>query len=239
LKQNKPKENKMLKRTASLAITILTFTAAAKAESVTTELLQAEIVILQKQITTLQATCTNLPATQKQVAIIASNPILALGPYVYLDMGTENEVLAPNIVFHGANVHVISGRGGTADNSGLGNLIVGYCEPGLYLGQRHGSHNLIVGQGHMFPSYGGFAAGLNNILLTPNASILGGYGNTVSGNYSVVIGGTYNNAGGNETVVGGGFNLHTTGISSTLLGGYSFSDPGTQYYVGFGPSISH
>jgi hypothetical protein len=202
---------------------------------------------LQKQLTTLEAAnaaqaaiITSLQSTQKTVNTIAANPVLQLGSYVYLDMGAENFVTGPNIVFHGANVHVVSGSGVTADsNSGLGNLIVGYCEPGLYAGMRHGSHNLVIGSGNSFTSYGGFVAGVNNVVESPGSSCLGGNFNVISGPYSVCIGGIQNTAGGQESVVGGGFNLRTTGFQSTLLDGYSYSDPGTQYFVGFRPDMSH
>ena len=54
--------------------------------------------------------------------------------------------------------------------NGLGNLIVGYNESSMCRGlgrsyridQRTGSHNLIVGSGHNFPSFGGFCCGFAN-----------------------------------------------------------------------------
>ena len=57
--------------------------------------------------------------------------ILALASFVSVDPNPENGVAGPNIVFTGANVHIVSGSGATTDNgnsTGLGNLIIGYDE---------------------------------------------------------------------------------------------------------------
>ena len=69
----------------------------------------------------------------------------------------------------GANLHLVNGLGETdcrdedfkpipACPNGLGNLIVGYNEPREIGGPdiRTGSHNVVVGLGHNFSSFGGF-----------------------------------------------------------------------------------
>jgi hypothetical protein len=93
--------------------------------------LEAEIVALKKEIAQVQSTNA---ALQRQVNLIASNPALQLGPFVSVDPNTENNVVGPNIVFKGANVHIESGSGATDDNGtllNLGNLFIGYNELAL------------------------------------------------------------------------------------------------------------
>ena len=89
--------------------------------------LKAEVADPQNQVNSLQASNTTL---KNQLAAVESNPALALGPFVTVDPNPENEVVGPNIIFKGANIHVVSGSGTTVDNNGtgLGNLIIGYDE---------------------------------------------------------------------------------------------------------------
>src|SRR6476659_3545154 len=56
----------------------------------------------------LQADIASLKA---QVAALL--PLKALVPYVTVDPNPENGVKGPNIVFHGANVHIVDGSGTT------------------------------------------------------------------------------------------------------------------------------
>jgi hypothetical protein len=100
------------------------------------------------------------------LAAVQSNHALLLGPFVNVDPNPEIGVIGPNIIFSGANIHIVSGSGATNDNgspTGLGNLIIGYDEdpqsysdssPGddlplspLNPGDRGGSHNLVIGGG--------------------------------------------------------------------------------------------
>ena len=91
------------------------------------------------------------------VAAIESNNVLDLGPYVRVEEDEINDLSGPHVIFEGANVHVRSGAGATAEGcglveppcptlTGLGNLVVGYnetrSEPSV---DRSGSHNLVVG----------------------------------------------------------------------------------------------
>jgi hypothetical protein len=89
------------------------------------------------------------------------------------------------IIITGANLHIVNGLGSTdcTDDqgnpipncpNGLGNLIVGYNEerkdhdrfpePPVFLceDRRTGSHNVVVGKGHNFSSFGGLVIGLFN-----------------------------------------------------------------------------
>jgi FtsZ-binding cell division protein ZapB len=106
------------------------------------ESLQATVSALESQIDTLQAGNTTLQneikslktsnaTLQKQLATIQSNHALLLGPFVNVDPNPEIGVIGPNIVFSGANIHIVSGSGATnetASPTGLGNLIIGYDE---------------------------------------------------------------------------------------------------------------
>jgi hypothetical protein len=69
-------------------------------------------------------------------------------PYVSVDHSKKNGVRAPNIIFSGANIYIVSGSGTTNDNgnpTGLGNLIIGYDEtPSFSPFDRSGSHKLVM-----------------------------------------------------------------------------------------------
>jgi hypothetical protein len=94
--------------------------------------LQAEIVELRQQLSSL----------------------LPLAALIKVDPNPENNVCGPNIVITG-NVHIVNGSGQTGIVNGLGNLIIGYDEPTpstAIAGNRSGSHNVIIGRYHTFPS---------------------------------------------------------------------------------------
>jgi FtsZ-binding cell division protein ZapB len=198
---------------------------------------------LQNQINGLQ---TSVTAVQNQLA--NASHVLALDPYVSVDLAMENGVRAPNIVFSGANVHIVSGSGATNDNgtlTGLGNLIIGYDEnPPVSANPqyRKGSHNLIVGRGNEFSAQGfgnliagennyingecGFVAGANNVIYQLNASICGGQYNSVGGSFNVVVGGAYNAMNQTGDVIVGGYDNGEVGTYSVMLGGqYSVFAP--------------
>ena len=75
----------------------------------------------------------------------------------YLSVDDANKT----VLISGANLQVVSGEGATdATVNGLGNVIVGYDENTS--DDKSGSHNLVVGYGHTYSSYGGFVAGQDN-----------------------------------------------------------------------------
>jgi hypothetical protein len=106
------------------------------------------------------------------VAALQSNNVIQLDPYVSVDPNPENGVIGPNVIFKGANIHIVSGSGSTNDDgnpTGLGNLIIGYDETGPHAldpGDRGGSHNLIIGTFHKFTTlaFGGLIAGSSNVI---------------------------------------------------------------------------
>jgi hypothetical protein len=159
------------------------------------------------------------------LAAVPSNNALKLGPFVDVDANPENGVIGPNIVFKGANIHIVSGLNATDDNgsrSGLGNLIIAYDE--LLPNQvalRGGSHNLVIGRFHSFASgaFGGLVAGENNIITSQGASVSGGVSNHATGDVSSVSGGELNTATGLLPSVSGGQSNTATGPFSSVLGG--------------------
>ena len=197
--------------------------------------LQTTVASLQSQVSSLQTTITTLQSevTALQHELTAARSVLALAPYVSVDPNVEIGVIGPNIVFSGANIHIVSGSGATDDNlskgkslTGLGNLIIGYNEdpadPALRLsgtplspGDRGGSHNLVIGRGHTFTkaAFGGLVVGEVNKISNSEASILGGGNNTASGVASVVLGGIGNTA---------------SGVASSILGG-TYNSVGTDW----------
>lgn len=117
-----------------------------------------------------------------------------------------------SVAFDGVNVHVRSGSGSTSSSvNGRGNLIVGYDEG--VSGDKTGSHNIVMGTNNSYSSYGG---------------LVGGNGNTISGNYTSVLGGTGNTADGTNSVVVAGSGNETTGTNSAILAGASGEAGGNQ-----------
>jgi hypothetical protein len=146
---------------------------------------------------------------------VQSNHALLLGPFVSVDPNPEIGVIGPNIIFSGANIHIVSGSGMTNDNGnprGLGNLIIGYDEapsaarPPLSPGDRGGSHNLVIRAAHRFTqiAFGGLVAGEVNTINNIGASVTGGHDNTASGFEASVSGGQFNTASGEVASVSGG-----------------------------------
>ena len=124
---------------------------------------------------------------------------------------------ANEVVITGANLRIVNGLGDTATTNGLGNLIVGYNEsrpipPFCFLPPddpfcrdiRTGSHNVVVGEGLNFSSFGGLVVGFVNEISGSFASVSGGRLNTASGDFASVSGGRVNTASGEESSVSGG-----------------------------------
>jgi hypothetical protein len=182
-------------------------------------------------ITQLQTEITQL---QQEVAQLRASSVQALAPFVKVDFGTENGVVGPNIVFSGANIHVVSGSGNTWDNfnpTGLGNLIIGYDEGYIeQIPNRTGVHNLIVGRYHEFTrlAFGGIVSGEQNILNGAEEALIGGASNTTNTSFGVIVGGVGNSTifgsptspnGSYAQVVVGGAQNSTAGAVSCIFGG--------------------
>jgi FtsZ-binding cell division protein ZapB len=199
---------------------------------------------LQNQINSLQTASSTL---QSQLAAVQSNHALALGPFVSVDPNPEIGVAGPNIIFSGANIHIISGLGSTNDNgnpSGLGNLIIGYDEdPALVnfplaTGDRGGSHNLVIGRWNRFTqsAFGGLVAGELNTIRSEATSVSGGLSNIASGFDASVSGGQSNIANGGQSSISGGQSNIASGGQSSVSAGLSNTASGGQSSVSGGQS---
>jgi hypothetical protein len=178
-----------------------------------------------------------LETTQADLATAKSDvqALQAKLQYVSVEMDPINGLAGPHVIFEGCNVHVRSGSGDSTDGTvdlagqaiipdtaplGLGNLIVGYNEQPLSGDPtRGGSHNLIVGPGHNYPSAAGVVFGQNNSSIGPLCIVSGGYNNRASGYTSSVSGGGSNTASGNDSSVSGGNSNVASGDSSSVSGG--------------------
>jgi hypothetical protein len=133
----------------------------------------------------------------------------------------------PTVQFDSVNVQVLNGAGSTASVNGAGNLVVGYDQTP---GTQTGSHNLVLGTGQTFTSYGGLVGGLSNSVTGPYGTAFGtankvpgadafaaGNNNTASGTASSVLGGYKNVAKSNySTISGGCANLTGSGGASVV-----------------------
>ncbi len=104
---------------------------------------------------------------------------------------------AKTMTFEKANVRILNGATKTDQANGLGNLIIGYNEPHTTPKNRTGSHNLILGVGHGYESFGSIISGKNHSIQSPHAAVIGGEENEIGqlGESSVSIAGQKNNIG--------------------------------------------
>ena len=203
------------------------------------EALRAQVISLVRTVSTLQSQVHSLETSnatlQTHLAAVQSNHALLLGPFVSVDPNPEIGVIGPNIIFTGANIHIVSGSGRTDDNgncTGLGNLIIGYDEdpamapPGLQLpvvaGDRAGSHNLVLGRFNQFTktAFGGLVAGETNLISNAVATVAGGNLNSATGPDAAVSGGQANTASGWGTSVSGGNDNTASGLFASVSGGF-------------------
>jgi hypothetical protein len=184
------------------------------------EQLEARLAAAEAAITTLEEFPRAVPP--------ASLTLEDLARFVRVEEGPLDGLIGPHVIFEGANVHIRSGAGATDDGSaggsaltGRGNLVIGYNEPppNLAVGDRAGSHTLIIGPAHRFKSFGGMVAGQRNTVTGPLASVSGGLSNTASGANASVSGGFSNTAGGREASVSGGENNTASGNRASVSGG--------------------
>jgi hypothetical protein len=217
---------------------------------------QAQITALAARVAALESKLTNLAALN-----------------TYLSLQTVNG--QPTVRVSGANLQVVNGAGTTESVNGVGNLIVGYDEASgsftstgriyeIGSAKKTGSHNVVVGAAHAYPSYGGLVAGWGNRvdgrfavaaggalnaafsdystasgggMNTSSAvfsSVTGGFLNTASDVYSAVAGGHSNRANGSYSVVSGGEGNSASGSAASVAGGMQNSATTTAASVGGG-----
>ena len=144
---------------------------------------QAEVAALKTQVSTLQGQVSTL---QGQVSTLQSDD----SAQKTLLAGVTRTNSGNTLQFSGMNLQLVNGVGGTETTNGLGNLIIGYNEgPRI----QTGSHNLVLGEGATFTSYGGLIGGDNNTLAAPD-SVVFGLTNEAGGQFgpSSVLGGKNN-----------------------------------------------
>jgi hypothetical protein len=125
----------------------------------------------------------------------------------------------PEVRITGANLRLVNGLRATATTNGLGNLLVGYNEPRQGGNAETGSHNVVVGQGHNFSSFGGLVVGRQNEISGAFAAVSGGFDNTASGASAAVSGGIFNRASGESAAVSGGFDNTASASATSISGG--------------------
>ena len=153
-----------------------------------------------------------------------------------------------------ANLQIVNGTGAThgdtdwyADDyelfkpvlTGEGNLIIGYDEDAseresFEANDKGGSHNLVIGSWHSYPTYGAIVHGLHNEVSSGNVAAIGGNRNALAhysavavggtqnisnGWYSATVGGTFNTASGSGAAICGGHSNTASGDWSGILGG--------------------
>lgn len=114
-----------------------------------------------------------------------------------------------DLVFEGLNVNIRNGSGSTYNSvenlsEGLGNLILGYNNPGSGSLQRDGSHNLVIGDANDYRSFAGIVHGIGNSI-GPGA------------HSAVVFSATHSSALHELTSVSGGDKVNTLGFREVLL----------------------
>jgi hypothetical protein len=136
----------------------------------------------------------------------------------------------------GVNLQVVNGLGATNGlpaspdffdlgfvvENGLGNVIIGYDENSNEQepnGPKKGSHNLIVGTGHVYDQIGGIVAGDSNVAHGYGNAILGGWSNRTFGHFGGIIGGDANTTEEWGSTCLGGFDNEATDFTSVVVGG--------------------
>jgi len=212
--------------------------------------LQAQVAALQQTVATLKTTVTNqgTQITNLQNSIIPLLTVVSVDPAHSL------------VQFRGVNVQIVNGTGSTStiDPKATGNLIIGYNEDdgntrgtctvsfsnsdsfedtctkdgGTFTRSLSGSHNVVIGSGHGYSSFGGMVFGQDNLITGKFSVVSGGIANTASGAYSSVSGGSFNTASGLASSVTGGNSNTASGTGSSVGGGDSNSASG------FGSKVS-
>jgi hypothetical protein len=197
---------------------------------------QSDITDLTTKLTAAQSRIGTL---ETDLTALRTSGLFALEPFVRVDPNPLKGLRGPHVIFTDANFHFQSGGGGTVEQvpNGLGNVVIGYNEEplgGVQPGDRGGSHNLVVGLGHIFSSTGGLVAGSDNIITGLLATVTGGARNTAEGDLSSVSGGQDNVASGFAAAVSGGQRNTAEGDHSSLSGGADNRASGTWSSVSGG-----
>ncbi len=151
------------------------------------------------------------------------------------------------LFLEGMNLQIVNGLGTTNGNpddptgnlgtvNGLGNIIVGYNEANQ-VSDKSGSHNVVIGHGHNYSSFGGLVTGKNNNIFGAYSNVSGGSSNTASGFQASISGGSSNTASGSQASISGGFTNVAGGFNtshSSVSGGSHNTASGTTSSVSGG-----
>jgi len=200
--------------------------------------LQARVTTLEGQVRSLQTTVSTQAAqiTSLQTAVSAQAGQMTSFQGDVATLQQSQTALQDKLQFvtvagtemyiTGANLNVRNGLGATdVVPNGLGNLIVGYNEnDGNWFDPRQslprsGSHNIVVGRGHGYSSFGGLVVGLRSLITAPFASVSGGFANLASADHASVSGGQNNVATGFAASVSGGRQHFVAGSFASVSGG--------------------
>ncbi|MGD0997841.1 MAG: hypothetical protein ABR941_05920 [Thermoleophilia bacterium] len=197
---------------------------------------------LQLAVSDLQINLANLSTTVAGQATTLTDhaDVLALEPYVRVTSSAIDGVSGPNVVFQSCNLQIKSPTN-ESDDSGLGNLIVGWNDPppSATEGYRAGSNNLVCGDENSFTSHGGFVAGLDNTVSNFWTSVSGGGANAAGNAGASVSGGTMNAASGEYASVSGGDENTASGMYDTVSGGEgNTAGPASHTTVSGGNSVT-
>ena len=198
------------------------------------------------QGTPLPTACAQGQLTPSELSLLQD--ILSHTSVEFVDdgQGSTNKTIR----FSGVNLQVVSGLGATngyttdptsidpllTQVNGLGNIIIGYNEPGSPFGpdNRTGSHNLVIGSEHTYTSFGGTVVGQESQTLEPYASVSAGWRNSASAAHAAVTGGRNNEATAQYAAASGGRQNNADGIASSVSGGLSNTASGNWSSVSGG-----
>jgi hypothetical protein len=141
-----------------------------------------------------------------------------------------------DLVVRGVNLRIRNGETCSEDPNGLGNLIVG-CNDSVYGADpyyRAGSHNVVVGPLHSYPSIYGLVAGRGNTIGAPYTSVVGGWDNEASAPFSTIGGGYSNVTSGPFSAIAGGASNDASGETASIAGGYGNVASGPRAVVSGG-----
>jgi hypothetical protein len=174
-------------------------------------------------------------AQRIQLLTTEEREILSHMSIVYLNDGYGN-LVNKTIRITGVNVQLVNGLDATngypADPAsidpqltqinGVGNLIVGYNEVGSVVGDdRTGSHNVVVGHGASYFSFGGMVTAMHNAISAPYATVTGGHSNVAGAEWSSISGGSTNTTNGTAAAVLGGHRNVASGEFAVVAGGFN------------------
>ena len=209
------------------AVGILSFShvgpAQAQSPGVNLAALVATVNALKSQVSTLQANlaaettrATNAESALQTRATTLETKTAPLSVSNDPNAGGVNTLLTTK----GVNVQIVNGMNSTETRNGLGNLIVGYDEKDpQYTQARTGSHNIVVGMGNNYLSYGGIVAGQSNDISGPYASAVGGQDNIANSDHASVFGGQSNAASSDHSCVSSGYQNIASGSEASVSGG--------------------